>query len=191
MAKTRTAIPQKIAGKVLKEFNHRCAKCGADNPHLHHIDENPSNNDALNLIPLCPNCHLIDQHDPTRLIEPGKLRLFRVYKDPTILKPQFHPLYSRLRFFESEEGDFEIEELERKAIELVEFIFTLEKGEFYGTIIGRAIIPHDLIVWNESVPRFHNDAHKAQRATEYYQSLQKVKKQIYTLVVEALRFQSW
>lgn len=109
MAKTRTAIPQKIAGKVLKEFNHRCAKCGADNPHLHHIDENPSNNDALNLIPLCPNCHLIDQHDPTRLIEPGKLRLFRVYKDPTILKPQFHPLYSRLRFFESEEGDFEIE----------------------------------------------------------------------------------
>ena len=56
MAKVRISIPTKISDKVLKEFNHRCAKCGTDNPHLHHIDENPSNNDPLNLIPLCPCC---------------------------------------------------------------------------------------------------------------------------------------
>jgi hypothetical protein len=191
MAKTRISIPPKTSEKVLKEFNHRCAKCGADNPHLHHIDENPSNNDPLNLIPLCPNCHLIDQHNPTRLVEPGKLSLFRIYKDPTILKPQFQPIFTRLQFFESAQGEFDLEELEQKAIELVEFIFTMEKGEFYGTIIGRAIIPQDLIIQNVSVPRFKNDAHKSQRTIEYYQNLQKVKGQVYSWVIESLRFQSW
>lgn len=191
MTKTRISIPQKITSKVLKEFNHRCAKCGADNPHLHHIDENPSNNDPLNLIPLCPNCHLVDQHNPTRLVEPGKLSLFRIYKDPTILKPQFHPIFIRLQFLESKEGEFDLEELEQKAIELVEFIFTLDKGEFYGTIIGRMIIPEDLIVRNLTVARFKDAAHKAQRTIEYYQRLQNDKEKVYSLVVEALRFQPW
>ncbi len=191
MAKTRISIPQKTSEKVLKEFNHRCAKCGADNPHLHQIDENPSNNDPLNLIPLCPNCHLVDQHNPTRLVEPGKLSLFRIYKDPTILKPQFHPIFTRLQFLESKEGELTLEELEEKAIELVEFIFTMEKGEFYGTIIGRIIIPQDLIVRNASVPRFKNDAQKKQRAAEYFLDLQQIREKIYSLIVEALRFQPW
>lgn len=191
MTKSRISIPTKVAEKVLREFNHRCAKCGADNPQLHHIDEDPSNNDPLNLIPLCPNCHLTDQHNPTRFIEPGKLKLFRMYKDPTILKPQFHPIFARMEFLESQEGDFEIEELEQKAIELVEFIFTLEKGEFYGTHIGHAIIPQDLIVRNTTVARFKNDAHKAQRAAEYFQQLQSAKEQVYAWVVESLRFQPW
>jgi len=191
MAKSRVPIPAKVADKVLKEYNHRCAKCGADNPQLHHIDEDPSNNDSLNLIPLCPNCHLSDQHNPTRFVEPGKLRLFRIYKDPTILKPQFHPIFIRMQFFESQECEFEIEELEKKAIELTEFILTLEKGEFYGTRIGHAIIPQDLIVRNTTVPRFRNDEHKVQRAKEYFHHLQDTKEQVCTWIVEALRFQPW
>ncbi len=191
MAKIRISIPQKISDKVLSEFNHRCARCGADNPHLHHIDENPSNNDPLNLIPLCPNCHLIDQHNPTRFIEPGKLRLFRVYKDPTILKPQFHSVFTRMQFLESQEGEFQIEELEQKAIELAEFVLTLKKGEFFGAHIGRAIIPQDLIIRNTTVPRFKNDAHKMQRAVEYFQHLQNTKEQVYAWIIEALRFQNW
>lgn len=192
MAKTRISIPQKVAGKVFREFNHRCAKCGADNPQLHHIDGDPANNDPLNLIPLCPNCHLTDQHNPTRFVEPGKLKLLRVYKDPTILKPQFHPIFKRMQFLESREGDFEIEELEQKAIELVEFVFTLEKGEFYGTHIGHTMIPQDLLVRNTTVARFKSDSHKAQRrAAEYFQHLQNTKAQVYAWVIEALRFQNW
>lgn len=191
MSRNRVSIPTKTADKVLKEYNHRCAKCGADNPQLHHIDEDPSNNDSLNLIPLCPNCHLSDQHTPARFVEPGKLRLFRIYKDPTILKPQFHPIFIRMQFFDSQEGEFEIEELERMAIDLTEFIFTLEKGEFYGTRIGQSIIPQDLIVRNTTVPRFRNDEHKVQRAKEYFHHLQDTKKQVYTWIVEALRFQPW
>jgi hypothetical protein len=51
--KTRVSIPKPIRDRVLKEYHHRCAIRGEDNPQLHHIDEDPSNNDPLNLIPLC------------------------------------------------------------------------------------------------------------------------------------------
>lgn len=77
------------------------------------------------------------------------------------------------------------------AIELTEFIFTLEKGEFYGTKIGQTIIPQDLIVRNTTVPRFRNDEHKAQRAREYFQHLQDSKEQVYAWIIEALRYQPW
>ena len=72
MAKIRKVIPQPVQNAVLKEFNHRCAFCGKDRPHLHHIDEDPSNNDALNIIPLCPNCHVTDQHDASNAIPIAK-----------------------------------------------------------------------------------------------------------------------
>jgi hypothetical protein len=36
------------------------------------------------------NCHLIDQHNPTSPVHPKKLEMFRRFKDPAILKSQFH-----------------------------------------------------------------------------------------------------
>ena len=48
-------------------FNHHCARCGLECSRpkgsreflqVHHIDENPGNNDLENLIPLCARCHL-------------------------------------------------------------------------------------------------------------------------------------
>ena len=67
---------------VLKEFNHLCAVCGGIGPQVHHVDEDNSNNVVENLLPLCPNCHLRDQHNPTRRHAVEKLQLFRKYKDP-------------------------------------------------------------------------------------------------------------
>jgi hypothetical protein len=55
MRKARPSILRPIKDSVLREFNHRCAICGKERPQIHHIDENPANNDPLNLIPLCPN----------------------------------------------------------------------------------------------------------------------------------------
>ncbi len=71
MSKQRVSIPKAVRDKILAEFNHRCAVCGADRPHIDHIDEDPSNNEPMNLLPLCPNCHLTDKHNPTSKIAGG------------------------------------------------------------------------------------------------------------------------
>ncbi len=191
MTKNRVHISKRTSEKVLKEFNYRCAKCGADSPHLHHIDEDPSNNALLNLIPLCPNCHLVDQHNPTRFVEPKKLGLFRKYKDPAILNPQFHPIFLRLQFLDVDDSDDNLEELENKAIELCEFILTFEKGAFYARVIGSLIIPNDRIVFHEGYPRYKTEQERETRTKEYGKYLKSVSEQVHSLVVELLRFQPW
>ena len=56
-----------VSRYVRELFNFFCAKCGKDCRNsknaasvlqVHHIDENPGNNDLGNLIPLCAACHL-------------------------------------------------------------------------------------------------------------------------------------
>lgn len=60
--KTRTKIPKenKIRAELQQEIGSLCPFC--DNTEvghfeIHHIDENPSNNDTGNLLLLCPVCH--------------------------------------------------------------------------------------------------------------------------------------
>ena len=56
-----------VSRYVRELFDFYCAKCGKDCRNsksaesvlqVHHIDENPGNNDLENLIPLCAACHL-------------------------------------------------------------------------------------------------------------------------------------
>ena len=56
-----------ISRFIRELFNHHCARCGQncrnarsreEQLQVHHIDENPANNDPENLIPLCARCHL-------------------------------------------------------------------------------------------------------------------------------------
>lgn len=71
--KTRTKIPQlnKIKAELQKEIQSVCPFCdNSDVGHfeIHHIDENPSNNEKVNLILLCPLCHSkITKGDITQL----------------------------------------------------------------------------------------------------------------------------
>jgi hypothetical protein len=193
MVKNRLHIPKVTRESVLAEFNHRCAICGADKPQVHHIDENPSNNDPANLIPLCPNCHLIDQHNPTRLIEPEKLRLFRKHKDPTILKPQFHPLLNRMKFLDSIDENADARELATIATELSDFVAALEMGSFYSKQIEELTRrPKYLMVWTgEPGESERHRIDEARRAKEYREKLRQARDQVYSLVVELLRFQKW
>lgn len=55
--KTRTPIPEDVKSDVLSRSNNRCCICQTPFVVLHHIDEDPSNNDPDNIAPLCPNCH--------------------------------------------------------------------------------------------------------------------------------------
>ena len=56
-----------ISRYIRELFNYYCARCGINCRNknkkkvilqVHHIDENPRNNDIENLIPLCASCHL-------------------------------------------------------------------------------------------------------------------------------------
>lgn len=60
--KKRKSIPQKnkIRAELQKEVNSSCPFCdNQDVGHfqIHHIDEDPSNNEYINLILICPTCH--------------------------------------------------------------------------------------------------------------------------------------
>lgn len=194
MNKARKDIPKAIKEQVLKEFSHRCAKCGSNNPQLHHMDEDHSNNDPMNIIPLCPNCHLTDQHDPTKKIELDKLRLFRKYKDPSILKPEFHPLYRRFSFLNSLEEFDDFDGLTDRLSELTGFIENLEMGTFYAKKI-RNITKESAIglfsVLGDSVSEHRRFQAIKVHNEEYRQQLIVVREEIADLIVELLRYQRW
>ncbi len=201
MPKTRQPIPRIIRDKVLKEYNHRCAICGGDRPQLHHIDEDPANNDPFNLIPLCPNCHLTDQHDPTKLIDRRKLGLFRVYKDPIILKPHFDPLFRRMIFLDSIAETADFVDLFNRVQELIGFVHAVKMGDFYAERLTDLLkVPDYGFVPMTFVggSRAENKAESARREQEreerdaaYRQHLCQARDQAYSLCVELLRFQDW
>ena len=140
MNKKRIGIPKSVADKVLKEYRHRCSMCGRHDPQLHHIDEDPSNNDSENLLPLCPNCHLQDTHAPTAPLDPQKIRLFRRCKDPFILDPRFHPIWLRLKYLRQTE-DERVILWEWSCNDLTLFIKSLHMGDYYSLRIN-AVLQH-------------------------------------------------
>ena len=160
----------------------------------HHIDSDPTNNDLLNLIPLCPNCHILDQHDPTAEIDRSKLRLFRQYRNPTILAPQFQPLFHRLKFLDEIEDDTDIKELQRNAQELISFVADLEMGTFYSERIAdltRKPKYASITIIGDPVSEARRRDRLVKEAQEYRDILRTNRDAVIALVVELLRFQSW
>jgi len=193
MASNRTAVPRAIRDHVLGEYNHMCAICGGSSPHLHHIDDDNSNHDVLNLLPLCPNHHLNDQHNPTHRIDPGRLVLFRRFKDPAILSPQFEPLYDRLRFMDDlavESTD--LETLRGRASELIAFVAALHMGDFYSGRLGELISPIDhLLFLTTDTPQSELDQRHREHHVEYVEKIGAGRNEVLRLCAELLRYQDW
>ncbi len=60
MKKTRPKILPKTKAKLQQEIHSECPFCQNQDVgcfEVHHIDENPENNDLKNLLMICPNCH--------------------------------------------------------------------------------------------------------------------------------------
>lgn len=191
---TREAIPKKLKDALLDEYDHRCAVCGGDRPHVHHIDEDASHNTLENLLPLCPNCHLRDQHNPTRKIDIQKLQLFRQYKDPAILKPQFHPIYLRQRFLDSvTPGGNSVSDLENQANELIDFIQALEMGSFYGKRLTELVGPlrRAFIMSLGPGPDPNYDRQRHAANSDYRNQLIENRVAAQSLLIELLRYQDW
>lgn len=190
----RESIPKGLREKVFDEYDHRCAVCASDRPHLHHIDEDATNNTLENLLPLCPNCHLRDQHNPTRKVDIPKLKLFREYKDPSILKPQFHPIYLRQMFLDDVQINIDpVDSLEKKASELIEFVASLEMGDFYSKrlkeLIGRQSMAFMFSLSSGHNPEFERQVNRSRES--YRKQLVENNKHAKGLLVELLRYQTW
>jgi hypothetical protein len=170
----RKPIKRHVRESVLNEFGHRCALCGAQRPQIHHLDEDSSNNHPLNLIPLCPNHHLNDAHDPTRPVPYGLLTLLRKYRDPFVFHPRFRPIY--LRFSVFYEANDDLVALSHAAEDLVAFLKPLMMGGYYSAAVQTvlALLLDEWALnncWNENYPFLIS------RAEE--------------LLVEMLRYQGW
>ena len=192
--KKRPAISRAVTEAVMKEFRHLCAICGRHNPHLHHLDSDPTNNVQENLLPLCPNCHLQDVHDPTGAPDQRKLKIFRRYKDPLILDPRFHPLFLRTLFVR----DYEMRRMRPKhfnylANELLDFVQELEMGPFYRKkILNLMKFPfsHYAVYLTQGGKQTTRDqvSKDALLITAAYQHCAEA---IEGLSVELLRYQTW
>ena len=86
-----------ISRYIRELFNYYCAKCGANCRNIknnktilqvHHIDENPGNNNLQNLIPLCASCHL--------KIE-GEARLHAPFHEKQIEMFENHTYFSQMQ----------------------------------------------------------------------------------------------
>jgi hypothetical protein len=194
MPKMRIDVPNAVRAAVLDEFDRRCAVCRVDRPQVHHIDENPSNTDPANLIPLCPNCHYLDEHNPYKKTDPGILALFRSYKDPFILAHQFIPVYVRMTFLDRPEI-LRLSEVGRSLKELCEFLLYFNMGEFYADRIEK-LLRYDPVYGagykydkdrNESLLLVGQDKSEG----DYYVRLRLQRPEAYRLVVEMLRYQPW
>ncbi len=190
---TRERIPKAVREAVLREYNHLCAICRAPNPQLHHVDGDHSNNDPLNLLPLCPNHHLIDQHNPTQKMEPQRVTLFRRFKDPAILWPQFEPLFARLSFLDDlKEATTELEGLRRQSEELVAFVRALEMGDFYSDRIRPLVSPPaHAHVWSFDTPASEFERVRIKEHREYLTQLSSNTDEVLRLATELLRYQAW
>jgi hypothetical protein len=136
----RKNIPQKIEKQVMNEFSYECAICGESKPQLHHIDENPGNNDSLNLIPLCPNCHMNKVHNLNKGIPSELQRLFRIYKSKLILSDKFLPIFNRMKFLLAEDiSSYDSKVLQSEYNDLISFIKAMEMGILYAGKIKKLL----------------------------------------------------
>jgi hypothetical protein len=189
MSKVRLTIPKPIRDAVLKEFRHKCAICGRHSPQVHHLDENPSNNDPLNLLPLCPNCHLQDIHDPTSPPDPLKLKLFRKFKDPLIFDPRFQPIFRRMACLRSVEWNKPTQA--SHAEELFKFIEVFQMGEFYRRQIAHLFHFPSAYYRRKLEDAGNPDFSKTEDAAFTKAAIAHSIEQIEFLIIEMLRYQGW
>jgi hypothetical protein len=173
---------------VLEEFSYLCAICGERRPHIHHIDGDNANNNSTNLLPLCPNHHLTDVHDPTRPIPPGQLRLLRQYRDPFVLHPRFGPIYERLSLYYKIPEFVEWEPVKDCSYDLRFFINQLPMGSYYAEAIQnvtRIMVENISARVNERADRFGLQPGFPHDA--FTEALTRIEQ----LLVEMLRYQGW
>lgn len=141
--KTRRKIPKAVVDKVKQEFHHRCALCRADYCEVHHIDEDPSNNDPDNLIPLCPNCHHGRVHGRGgHRIDAGALRRYRTIGNRFVATPAYDLLLRRTAYITSEQfHEMDWQQIDHAYQDLRSFVADLRFGKYFVEKLDRLMRP--------------------------------------------------
>jgi len=119
--------------------------------------------------------------------------LFRRFKDPAILSPQFEPLYDRLRFMDDlafESTD--LESLRARALELIAFVGALKMGDFYSNQLRELLAPvsHARMITLD-MPQSKLDQWRREEHIEYLEKLTCGHDDSLRLCAELLRYQDW
>jgi hypothetical protein len=115
--------------------------------------------------------------------------LFREYKDPAILKPQFKPIHDRMFYVCSFStlSCFEIEEAQR---ELTDFIASLEMGTCYeGKIWSVNPVDVHFTIVNPEGNEYERTV--SEQDAKCHQTIAVNAKKVESLVIELLRYQEW
>ena len=118
-----------VSKYVRELFDFYCARCGKDCRNsknadsvlqVHHIDENPGNNELENLIPLCATCHLKIEKE-ARLHAPYDAIQLELFENQSYMQQMKNMLQSALEKYGSlrnenkaqiDKETYEIKELE-------------------------------------------------------------------------------
>jgi hypothetical protein len=197
---SRIRMSSKLRERILREFNYLCAVCGRPCAQVHHIDHDPSNNAEMNLLPLCPNHHLIDAHSPTDQVPPLKMALFRKHRDPYIWLSQFAPLFKRMHFLLEPDSAASFNEVHRQARDLVAFVSSLKMGDYYSSKLNAVLDPkppyrvaaYDLSDTKNAAAQEQLDRVTDERfRANYISRVAEQADELTALIIECLRFQEW
>ncbi|MCF7944843.1 MAG: hypothetical protein K9L75_04835 [Spirochaetia bacterium] len=188
--KYRINIPKKIKEKVLKEFSNQCAICKKSSPELHHIDENPNNNDENNLIPLCPNCHSNYAHNPNKQFSEYKLFLFRKYRNRVVFSQNFEPLLSRSRFILESTDSYNKATIDQYK-DLLKFIESFNNGNYYTNKLKELLDYHKYVraVFSNSKNNFETSNNK--ELLEFIENVRLNKDEAIKTIIEMAAYQGW
>lgn len=112
-----------ISRFIRQLFNYHCACCGKHCQYpktaeevlqVHHIDENPGNNQMDNLIPLCASCHLRIEKE-ARLHAPNNHRQTELFEETYLTSMQLmrqKGLENYGGYYQSEVSEMSSEEFE-------------------------------------------------------------------------------
>lgn len=101
MAKTRKPIPADIASQVLLANRHACCVCQKTQVQIHHIDDDPSNNNPANLAILClpHHDHASMQIGLSRKLKPREIEHYKARWEAKCAADVEALARDRLRFY--------------------------------------------------------------------------------------------
>lgn len=178
--KVRKSIPKLIQKELLYNSVRTCCVCrnGKSPIQIHHIDQDPSNNDYTNLIVICSNCHdeSHTQHKMTKNLTASDLKYSKEEWELQVkerasmaMLPSSISTVAMWTFINHE-----------KLPRILQNLGILFKKELFNTLLHKGVID------TSGVPCFQKNSNKSQHITVYDRMEWDCSQQFHNLYMEAV-----